>query len=1194
MPSPFIQDILDRIEKLEGKNPTIPTSRQGYAVVALEQEVRKLNVSKEYRRRIEDLEARWATLVLHQSRPDWRTHLSADYVVDSKGFGTHLHLRDAVEEARLSLVDKFIWIKNNATASDMDIKGLASGQNIYIEASDRDQVTITAVAGEDIFKQTTNGGQTSGGLHFRNVGFACATNKGVYTCSTSTEMKHLDFDNCRMNGGYFARQTGDTTGLGNVQLRVHRTVGSALGFYETEGNSGTLAPDLLEATDNTLVLTEWWTNDQAGASPDFLRVFGGYYSLATQLTIPNGTDNFHWSGFKLDYSAGDAAFFSADATLTADDWTWTDIQFQVSNAGGSFCQLGIFYSDPNSSGFGLYIHGIHGFGIAGLSITQSVIFIEIGDDASGEDPWGTAFVSDCYAPEWGILFDGHGTLYGDRATVSDLLSATHEDTLAAAVVDGSIIIGNVTPKWSRLAIAVPAANVRNTLGIDNGEVRPSWKTTLDTTNAANLGTAAPGTSLIYSHRDHVHSLSAVDHDALTNFVGGEHVLHSGVTLTAGLGLSGGGTIASNRTFDLKLSELTAETIAAADEIPFNDVTDDGSHSITFATLEAALSHDALANFASNEHFSNAGAFPTTWSDTGITGAELEDLSDGGATTIHSHAADTHAMLGSTIHTDTLTSTVARGNLIVANSTPKYAALAKGAAGSLLTSDGTDPTWQTNISIAGTLGVTGATTLSGGIATSTTLTGTLTTTANVAAEGGTITGGKETVAGLLQLHGSPSASSEGGEIRLHLADDHDTTFASWNIDVNANDLRFFSSDAAVTNIMTAEGQLKLSVTGSGAGIAIGGDTLIYRSGVSTLFTPDKFNFEAGIFTNTITELISNSGVTIEGMLLKDGRLALGTGTDTISSDEIVTPTGGFITAAAQTSTTDDLDGIGEGVDGRLIIVRADVGDTITVKHNNAGGGTGRKILLNDNADLALVGNDDDSITLMYDEALDSANGAWFEIGRGSGTAHTIASHADTSGTGAELNTLTGGADAGTLHLHQATNVTYAPAVNGDWEGLADPGDVDDGLDQLAARSGEVRVTDAGTQTLTNNTATAIAMDAERWDTDAFHSTSVANTRLTVPTGMAGYYNIGAIIGFATHATGFRFVRILLNGTTNIGETRGIAGGGNWNVVACNIVYKLAATDYVEVIAYQNSGGDLDTVKSANITPEFWMSRTMGVV
>lgn len=44
------------------------------------------------------------------------------------------------------------------------------------------------------------------------------------------------------------------------------------------------------------------------------------------------------------------------------------------------------------------------------------------------------------------------------------------------------------------------------------------------------------------------SSSAVDHDATTNFVANEHIDHTGVTLTAGSGLTGGGDISANRTF----------------------------------------------------------------------------------------------------------------------------------------------------------------------------------------------------------------------------------------------------------------------------------------------------------------------------------------------------------------------------------------------------------------------------------------------------------------------------------------------------------------------------------------------------------------------------------------------------------------------------------------------------------------------
>ncbi len=46
--------------------------------------------------------------------------------------------------------------------------------------------------------------------------------------------------------------------------------------------------------------------------------------------------------------------------------------------------------------------------------------------------------------------------------------------------------------------------------------------------------------------------SGIDHDQTTNYDGNEHVDHTGVDLTAGDGLRGGGTIASNRTFTVNI------------------------------------------------------------------------------------------------------------------------------------------------------------------------------------------------------------------------------------------------------------------------------------------------------------------------------------------------------------------------------------------------------------------------------------------------------------------------------------------------------------------------------------------------------------------------------------------------------------------------------------------------------------------
>jgi len=111
---------------------------------------------------------------------------------------------------------------------------------------------------------------------------------------------------------------------------------------------------------------------------------------------------------------------------------------------------------------------------------------------------------------------------------------SHTDSALDAVSIGSIIIGNATPAWDELVIAVPAANVRNVFGIDNAETVPSWKTALDATHPVAIAAGAAGTegtSLVFSHRDHEHAAPATwpatDHALLS-------VTHPGTTPAAGV------------------------------------------------------------------------------------------------------------------------------------------------------------------------------------------------------------------------------------------------------------------------------------------------------------------------------------------------------------------------------------------------------------------------------------------------------------------------------------------------------------------------------------------------------------------------------------------------------------------------------------------------------------------------------------
>jgi hypothetical protein len=98
---------------------------------------------------------------------------------------------------------------------------------------------------------------------------------------------------------------------------------------------------------------------------------------------------------------------------------------------------------------------------------------------------------------------------------------------------------------------------------------------------------------------------AIDHNALTNYVADQHIAHSGVVLTAGLGLAGGGNIAVSQTFDLDLGDLIVDTPVLADTFAFFDVSGGDTNKATLSALNAILDHDVLVNFVASEHVDHA-------------------------------------------------------------------------------------------------------------------------------------------------------------------------------------------------------------------------------------------------------------------------------------------------------------------------------------------------------------------------------------------------------------------------------------------------------------------------------------------------------------------------------------------------------------------------------------------------------------
>lgn len=125
---------------------------------------------------------------------------------------------------------------------------------------------------------------------------------------------------------------------------------------------------------------------------------------------------------------------------------------------------------------------------------------------------------------------------------------------------------------------------------------------------------------------------------------------------------------------------------------------------------------------------------------------------------------------------------------------------------------------------------------------------------------------------------------------------------------------------------------------------------------------------------------------------------------------------------------------------------------------------------------------------------------------------------------------------------------------------------------------VLAVNVATVTLTNATWTVIPWDNNStgvaYNVGGMHSTSVNPSRFTAL--VAGLYLIGGTVGFATNATGERIVRIQKNGTV-IPTFQNVMAvtGDNTFVGVAPMPLVLAVNDYVEIAAYQTSGGNLAT-------------------
>lgn len=108
----------------------------------------------------------------------------------------------------------------------------------------------------------------------------------------------------------------------------------------------------------------------------------------------------------------------------------------------------------------------------------------------------------------------------------------------------------------------------------------------------------------------------------------------------------------------------------------------------------------------------------------------------------------------------------------------------------------------------------------------------------------------------------------------------------------------------------------------------------------------------------------------------------------------------------------------------------------------------------------------------------------------------------------------------------------------------------------------------------STFTRVLFDTDVEDAAGCHDPLVQTTRLTVPTGGAGVWWFDAYAAFAINPTGIRAILFAVNDVP-VGPYAQIGGSATDYIhLHLTTLRRVADRDYVEVWAYQDSGGSVD--------------------
>jgi hypothetical protein len=228
---------------------------------------------------------------------------------------------------------------------------------------------------------------------------------------------------------------------------------------------------------------------------------------------------------------------------------------------------------------------------------------------------GESVLLHCSGVEWKSLGGGTGSSFSPTDIASadgsidvTIVGGTDIDlAVDEANVDHDLLLNFVADKHiDHTAVSISTAANSGLAG--GGNISASRSLTVDINNLA-ADTPVLADSFAFfdasgadTNKATLTALNSIlDHGALLGFVANEHVDHSSVSISAGVGLSGGGDLTASRTLSLDIDGLSADTITGADFLAFHDTSGGDVNKITVTNFNASLDHDALINYSANEH-----------------------------------------------------------------------------------------------------------------------------------------------------------------------------------------------------------------------------------------------------------------------------------------------------------------------------------------------------------------------------------------------------------------------------------------------------------------------------------------------------------------------------------------------------------------------------------------------------------------